>query len=95
MINTSVEEIIEKLIKKTKAGQVIWTKTSRDTEFKLELAKGAITTDNWHDDETGLDFIDFAIYNIDGNAIERVVFDISNVEDYMKIFEVYELAKNG
>lgn len=92
MISANIKILIDKLKKKTELGQAIWSKTSRDTEFKLELQKGAITIDNWEDGE-GL-FVDIAILNENGETIERDVFNVSE-EDYNVLFEIYMLAKNS
>ncbi|CCG53698.1 Protein of unknown function [Flavobacterium indicum GPTSA100-9 = DSM 17447] len=92
MISENIKILIDKLKKKTESGQAIWTKTSRDTEFKLELQKGAIVTDNWEDGQ-GF-FVDLAILNENGEIIERDFFNV-NEEDYKTLYEVYLLAKNS
>ncbi len=61
MISSNIKILIDKLKTKTELGQAIWSKTSSDTEFKLELQKGAITIDNWEDSH-GL-FVDLSILN--------------------------------
>jgi len=96
MISTNIKILIEKLKKKTESGQAIWTKTSRDSEFKLELQKGAITTDNWEDNEGR--YIDLAIINENGEAIERDAFNLyemTQVENYNTLYEIYEIAKKS
>lgn len=93
MMTENIKMLIEKLIKKTTAGQANWKKTSRDTEFKLEFQKGAVVTDNWTDGE-GL-HVDLAILNDNGDIVERVIYDYEQEEDYKKILEVYELAKKS
>lgn len=94
MISNNIEILIEKLITKTKAGQAFWDKTSRDSEFKLELQKGAITSDSWSDGN-GV-FVDLAILNDEGEIIERDFFDLhENQEDYSKLYDVNMAAKNS
>ena len=92
MIPDNIKTLIEKLKNKTIAKQTIWSKTSRENEFKLELSKGSITIDNW-EDEVGM-LIDFVIRNESGDVIERIAFN-SNDEyiDYKFILELYTLVK--
>lgn len=94
MISDNIKTLIEKLKRKTQAGQAIWSKTSRDSEFKLEMQKGAITTDNWQDDY-GNFFVDLAIINENGDVIERDVFPGEEIDDYLILQEIYELAKKS
>jgi len=95
MINANIKLIIDKLIAKTNAGQAIWSKTSRDTEFKLELSKGAITTDMW-EDEHGYKMVDLSVYNANGEIIENDVFHESDEEsDFTSLQNVYESAKKS
>ncbi len=86
--------LIEKLKNKTASKQAIWSKTSRDNEFKLELQKGAITTDNWNDDDEN-SFIDLSIINENGDTIDRVYFHSSEKEDYKKLLELHDLVKRA
>lgn len=92
MISSNIKILIGKLKKKTEIGQAIWSKTSSDTEFKLELQKGAITTDNWEDGHGC--FVDLAIINENGETIERDVFN-KNEEGYDELFTIYLIAKNS
>lgn len=92
MMNANIKLIAEKLINKTDVGQAIWTKTSRDSEFKLELTKGAITTDTYEDGEYGTKWIDLCIYNVNGDIIEREAFNENHVDDYAILQKVYESA---
>ena len=94
MISANIKILIEKLKIKTESGQAIWSKTSRDTEFKLELKKGAITTDNW-EDGNGY-YVDLAIINQNGETIERDAFNaVENEEAYKALYDIYILAKNS
>ncbi|NVM61745.1 hypothetical protein FHW88_000021 [Mucilaginibacter sp. SG538B] len=86
--------LIEKLIKKTSAKQAIWSKTSRDNEYKLELQKGAITVDNW-DNGNGVDLVDITILNEYGDTVDRVYFDGSDEDDYTLLIELHTLAKRA
>jgi len=93
MMNANIKLIAEKLINKTDLGQAIWTKTSRDSEFKLELTKSSITTDLW--DDGGIKWIDFCIYNVNGDPIEREAFSENQVSDFTLLEKVYESANKS
>jgi hypothetical protein len=95
MIKNNIKLIIEKLIAKTDSGQAIWKKTSRDTEFKLELSKGAITTDCWVDVDSLVRWVDFSVYNSNGEIIERDYFHENQADDYAVLHEVYESVKRS
>lgn len=95
MISENLKVLIDKLKKKTESGKAIWSKTSVETEFKLELQKGAITTDNWVDSQNSESLVDLLIINANGDVIERAVFGESETIDYNQLIEVYELAKKS
>ena len=96
MIPENTSALIEKLKHTTASKQITWSKTSRDNEFKLALAKGAITIDSWNDDESS-DNIDFVILNTDGDQIERLVFsDIPKEKVYYKsLLELHTLVRRS
>lgn len=95
MISENLKVLIDKLKKKTESGKAIWSKTSVETEFKLELQKGAITTDKWDDSQNGESLVDLLIINANGDVIERAVFGESEPIEYKQLLEVYELAKKS
>jgi len=92
MIPENIKTLIEKLIKKTNDNQAIWTKTSLDNEFKLDLEKGAITTDNFETTD-GEIFVDLVIRNENGDIIENVRVGVSEKEDYKLITGLHNIAK--
>ncbi len=93
MISEKLKILIDKLTKKTESKQAIWKKTSRDTEFKLEFQKGAVTIDNWNDD-LGT-FVDLRIINENGDEVEGVVFEPDSTEQYTILEGLYELIKKS
>jgi hypothetical protein len=93
MIPENISSLIEKLKQKTSNKQANWLKTSRENEFKLELNKGAITTDNWNHKDVGM-MVDFAILNEYGDEVERImVIEAEEIEDYKFVLELHNLAK--
>lgn len=87
--------LVDKLKNKTLAKQAIWIKTSRDNEFRLELSKGAITTDNWVDENDGRSLVDLLIFNDNGDIIDRVVYSSEKDNDYGTLVELHSLAKKA
>lgn len=97
MIPENTALLIEKLKSSTISNQISWTKTSRDNEFKLALAKGSITTDLWNDDDSDSDAVDFAILNMDGDIIERLSFVPTAKERtyYNLLVELHTIVKRS
>lgn len=95
MIPTMFQELINKLIKATEQKKISWGKTSRDTEYKVVLGSSMVTTDNWIADD-GETCVDIAIWNSNGDQISTLSFtdSDSSQEDYMKLLDLYNAAKN-
>lgn len=93
MISENIKILIKKLKKKTEAGQAIWSKTTSDTEFKLELNKGAITIDCWLADDF-FTYADLSVFNDVGEIIQREIFN-NNHESFNELFEIYEIVKRS
>lgn len=93
MISEKIKILIEKLRSKTESKQAIWKKTSRDTEFKLEFQKGAVTIDNWQDSQ-GI-FVDLRVINENGDEVESMVFNPDSPVDFSTLAELYELVKSS
>lgn len=91
MIEQELKYLIQKLIEKTASKNAIWTRTSRDNEFKLELQNGAVTVDSWFNN---ISSADFAIINQNGDIIQRVVLNDDDA-DYQLLIELHELAKRA
>ncbi len=87
--------LIEKLKAKTIKKEALWTMTSRDNEFKLDLGKGAITIDNWPHDQSGIPLVDLAIFNDVGDKIDYIVYDESEKEHYEMLLDLHSLAKGS
>lgn len=84
-------KLIEKLSKKTLGKQAIWNKTSRESQFELELTVGAILIDVWNtssDNYAGL-----IIMNEDGIAIEDVKVIANKSTDYALVVDLYNIVK--
>jgi len=72
MIPTNYTELLDKLLEKTKNKEVIWQKTSREDEYKLQLEIGALTIDRWKNDKNSREFVDVNFYNDRGDNIDRL-----------------------
>ena len=95
MIPENFKILIEKLKEKTAKKEAIWSKTSRDNEFKLDLGKGAITIDMWQNDETGQPMVDITVINEYGDRIDSIYFSSNEKEDYKYLHELHSLAKRA
>ncbi|RYX81696.1 hypothetical protein EON73_04685 [bacterium] len=91
-MNENFIKLIDKLKNKTVSKQAIWSKTSSDHEFKLELQKGAITVDNW--DENRTTYVDLNIINENGDIIDRIYFAYAD-EEYDMLLELHQMAKRS
>ena len=72
MIPQNYQALIDKLILGTNMKKISWKKTSRQTEFQTSVGSGTITTDNWKDDTTDMTYVDFVIWNDEGEAIDSI-----------------------
>ncbi|MCD8403920.1 MULTISPECIES: hypothetical protein [Tenacibaculum] len=94
MIEKKHTVLIEKLIKKTASKQAYWTKTSRETEFKLSLKNSVITTDLWNQNNQNL--ADIIIRNERGDVISQVSFNAEeNPEEYELLKSLHNQARES
>lgn len=95
MIEKKYMDLIQKLVEKTKKKEVIWTKTSRDDEFKVSLSSGSITIDHWND-HVSQPSVDFAIRNENGDSIGYIsFFKEEDLESYTIIRNLNNLARES
>ena len=96
MNEKKIEELVAKLIVKTKNKEAIWDLTSRDNEFILNFEKGgSITTDNWPTDN-GISCIDLNIRNDKGLTIYTVSYtELENAEKYNFLNQLHQAAKDS
>lgn len=94
MIPENFKTLVDKLIEKTTKREAIWSKTSRDDEFKLDLGKGAITTDRWTG-SSGESLVDIAVINERGDRIDSIYFSSTEKNDYEYLVELHSLAKRS
>jgi hypothetical protein len=92
MIPENYKTLIEKLIDKTKNDKAIWTKTSGEDEFKLDLAKGAITTDVYGTPVSRM--IDFRIWNDQGDVVDTISYH-RDTPEFKIVHELHALAKRN
>ncbi|OQP44881.1 hypothetical protein A4H97_11020 [Niastella yeongjuensis] len=94
MIPENYKALIVKLKQKTLNKETIWSKTSRNEEYKLVLDKGAITIDKW--DSDSVSYIDISIINDRGDVIDRIqVSDGEELNDYNLLSELHAAAKRA
>jgi hypothetical protein len=94
MIAENYRLLIEKLKHKIAKREAIWTKTSRDEEFKLHIGKVTILLDCWYDEVSFNKKVDLVILNEDGEKIDGII--LSNGEaGYELLLEMHTLAKQS
>lgn len=90
MIPNNFKNLIEKLLNKTQKREVIWQKSSREDEYKLDLDSGALTVDKWSPENKFNMSIDIAIYNDRGDRIDRIeVHSEENPDDFKLLDEFH------
>lgn len=89
MIPNNFKTLIEKLLNKTRKREVIWQKTTREDEYKLDLDSGALTIDKWSPDNKFNMSIDVAIYNDRGDRIDRIEVHAEDNPDDYKILDEF------
>lgn len=94
MIPDNFKILIDKLKEKTNKKEAIWSKTSRNDGFKIDLGKGAITIDRWTN-ESNEKFVDIAVINEYGDKIDNIYYSSSEKEDYKYLVELHILAKRA
>jgi hypothetical protein len=94
MIAENFKLLIEKLKRKTLKKEAIWTKTSRDEEFKLDIGNISILTDNWFHEIVNQQAVDINIFNRDGEKIEGILLT-ENELDFKTLLELHNLAKQS
>jgi hypothetical protein len=95
MIPENFKTLVDKLKAKTTKKEAIWSKTSRNDEFKLDLGKGAITVDSWQSEDTAEQLVDIAVINERGDRVDSIYFSSSEKEDYKYLIELHTLAKRA
>ncbi len=94
MIPEHYKSLVEKLIARTINKTALWEKTSRDNEFRLQLTNSLITIDKWYDNQIPSMLIDMAIYNEEGQQIDKIVLDLSD-EGYEQLEVLHNAIKRS
>lgn len=89
MIPDNFKTLIAKLLVKTQKKEVIWQKSSREDEYKLELGSGALTVDKWSPDNKYNMSIDVAIYNDRGDRIDRIAASEEEDREDFKLLDQF------
>jgi len=90
-----IKNLIQLLEKKTRNNDAIWTRTSGDNEFKIDINNSTITTDMWSIED--LIYYEFVILNENGDQVERIV--VGDNDPFSNEFQIvtnfYEAVKNN
>ncbi len=86
MLPNNIRDLIDALYQRTIENKIIWTKTSRETEYQWTFNGGSITTDYWL--TSNIMQVDLAVYNKDGLCIDRFICSESDY-DFSKLNEFY------
>lgn len=92
MIPQNIYTLINALTEKTDAKHAIWEKTSRPNEFKIILGAGALTIDNWEDNKF-LDYFEIAIYNNNGDKIEKFIVTNDDDDEFLILQDLHNSVK--
>lgn len=95
MIPENFKILIGKLKEKTLKKEAIWTKTTRDEEFKLDFGQGAITVDKWTDLQNHEQYVDIAVYNERGDKIDSIYFSSNDKDDFKFLEELHVISKRA
>lgn len=95
MIPDNFKTLIDVLIQKTEKNEAIWSKTSREDEYKIDLGKGAITVDSWVDNESGQNLVDIAVFNENGDRIDALYFSTHDDVEYRYVLALHTLARRA
>ena len=93
MVPDNFKTLVDKLKEKTTKKEAIWSKTSQDNEFKLDLGRGAITVDHWGN-EFG-QYVDMSVINEDGDIVDSIRFHEGEINEYKYLIELHSLAKRA
>ncbi|HWZ22025.1 MAG TPA: hypothetical protein VNW06_05190, partial [Cytophagaceae bacterium] len=94
MISDKYKELIERLSLKTEQKQIIWQKSSRDGEFKLQLGGGTLTVGKFEGDYNYKPSISIIIYNDRGDKIDAIDVEDS-MHDYLLVDEFYSSIRRS
>lgn len=96
MNDNRIEELVKKLVEKTKRKEAVWDITSRDNEFILNFDKGDyITTDNWIS-ENGYHSVDLNIRNEKGTSVYSITYNqLEDSENYGFLNNLHKVAKDS
>ena len=93
MIESKVRQLIHKLAKLTNENKMDWYVTNRDTEYAYSFSHGRVTIDRWLGQDDGSAFVEFVIYNNNGDQVERLMLcDDDNDEDFTLLNNFYNIV---
>lgn len=90
-----IKSLIQLLEKKTRGNDAVWSRTSSDNEFKIDINNSTITTDMWTVENTT--YYEFVILNENGDTVERIA--VGDDDPFSTEFEIvtnfYEAVRNS
>ncbi|WP_029294256.1 hypothetical protein [Chryseobacterium hispalense] len=94
-MDIKIKNLIQLLKDKTANKNAIWSRTSGNNEFKIEINNATITTDCWFTDD--ILYYDFVILNENGEVVERISVSDTNIfsEEYQILSDFYDVVKNS
>lgn len=92
LIPDNIRKLMVRLLEKTINNQANWYRTSRDSEYCLDFSAGKVTIDRWTDSDNDT-HIEFAIYNKNGEQVDRIITVDVDLEDYEEMNNFRFLAE--
>ncbi|MFT5618456.1 MAG: hypothetical protein ACI85I_001691 [Arenicella sp.] len=88
MKDNNLLKLAQMLLDKSQKKEIIWHKTSREGEYKLEFKKALITIDSWgpENDVDGENKAEIAVYNETGDLVDG----LETSDDSKEIYEVLD-----
>ena len=93
MINEDYRPLFDQLRSKMNANEVIWSKTSSLTQFKLFLDNYTIIVDQWMGHST--QYVKLEILNSSGDVIGGVMYNLrDHIESYSELSSFYSSVQS-
>lgn len=90
-----IEKILNLVLEKSRDRSAVWTQTSRDSEYKLQLSAGYLSIDQF-ENNFAIHY-DLAIYNLNGDKIFYKSFQEGDNDEkhvFNMLAEIHTLAIN-
>ncbi|WP_374460240.1 hypothetical protein [Chryseobacterium taeanense] len=90
-----IKNLIQLLEEKTRSNDAMWTRTSSDNEFKIDINNSTITVDMWNVE--AVTYYEFVILNENGDRVERIVVgdDDPFNSEFQIVTNFYDAVRNS